>query len=318
MAEKWIINPLEELKSQEIETAPELKKIRDQIWKNTEEYEINKWDTIAGIAKAYWVSYVDLLDLNILLWKQFVFRWKTQSNILIKQWDKIKIPKNIDEFNSNLEKIKEISKVLNLNRLVINRDINWIKSELNWTLFSRRIQSIWLPNVLDWFINSQKQQIDPRLPRIVDSSREVNVTCANLVRMLMGQSVNPWDLKPDEKKYLQKQNVDAWMLPEELLKIWFTQPHNLMWEFDKWRIGDMDPLKQDQKKVYDAKVSALWKYLETSWVKWSLVPYYFIHSSYNEEHENIIGIVKTNTIILINQYSQGLVLSSSQLLKYEM
>lgn len=280
MTEKTNYNPLEELRSQEAESTPELKKIREQIWKNTEDYEIKKWDTVAGIAKQRWISYTDLIDLNILLWKQFTFRWKNQSNILIKQWETIKIPKDIKEFNSNLEKIKEISRVLNLNRQVLSRDTKWIKNELSWGLFSRRIQSIWLPKVLWGFINAQRLQIDPRLPRIVDSWREVHVTCANLIRTLMAQSVNIWDLKPEEKKFLQKQNVDAWMLPEELMKIWFLQKHNLMWEFDSTRIWDIDPLKQDQKKQYDAKILELWKYLEKSWVAWSLVPYYFIHSNY--------------------------------------
>gem|GEM_PF-2899188 len=53
----------------------------------------------------------------------------------------------------------------------------------------------------------------------MDHSRETSVSCANLIRTMMAQSVNAGDLNKDEKKFFRKQNLHAWILPNELKKI---------------------------------------------------------------------------------------------------
>ncbi|MDD2487534.1 MAG: LysM domain-containing protein [Candidatus Gracilibacteria bacterium] len=280
MADLDQIKPLEELKAGNIEENPELTRIRNIIVSNTVKYEIKDGDTISSIAKNGGFSESDLIDLNMLLGKNLKTKGKNQSIIVIKPGEKIFIPRDIQEFNRNLEKIKEISKILNLNRKITNRDSKIIKKELDGSLFSKRVQSIGLPNILDGFMNAQKSQMDPRLPRIVDSSREVNVTCANLIRTLMSQSVNVGDIRPEEKRFLQKQNIDAWMLPAELKSIGFSQPINLMEHFDGKKIGEINPLKETDRKEYESGILDLGKYLERSGVKGSLVPYYFIYSNY--------------------------------------
>jgi len=68
-------------------------------------------------------------------------------------------------------------------------------------------------------IKTQSVIFDPQLPRTVDDSRKRAATCANLLRTFMAYSVNINDLSKSEQEFLRKQNVDAWILPTELMKV---------------------------------------------------------------------------------------------------
>lgn len=96
----------------------------------------------------------------------------------------------------------------------------------------------------------------------------------------MAYSVNPKDLSPSERAFFRKQNVDAWMLPEELRKTGFVQKESLIPHFDPSRIGEGDPFKADKREEYEKGVVSMGKYLESQGKPFSLVPIYFRHSHY--------------------------------------
>lgn len=251
-----------------------LDKLYNDIKLNSKEHIVSSWDSIYAIAKDNSMNVDDLLLLNSIIGKEFQIRGK---NVLIKAWDIVYIPKNIDIFNNNLSKLREIKEILNINEKLTKSELNTLKLDTN--LYPRRVQSIGLAKVLDGFSSSQESEMDPRLPRIVDSGRETQVSCANLIRTLMAQSVNVWYLKNDEKAFLKKQNLHAWILPTELKNIWYDQKfEELMSFFDKDKIWQMNPI--DNQKSYDQKIIELNNYLEKNWVPGSLVPYYFKYSKF--------------------------------------
>lgn len=249
-------------------------KLYSDIKINSKEQVVSNGDSIYAIAKENSMNVDDLLLLNSIIGKEFIVRWK---NVLIKAWDIVYIPKNIDIFNNNLSKLKEIKEILNINQELTKWELSSMKLEMN--LYPTRVQSIGLPKILGGFIASQEAEYNPELPRIVDSGRETHVSCANLIRTLMAQSVNIADLKPGEKEFLKKQNLDAWILPTELEKIWYGQRFaDLMTLFDQDKIGQVDPISN--QKAYDKRVLELNNYIEKNWVPGSLVPYYFKFSKY--------------------------------------
>lgn len=261
-------------KLKEFKKSPELNAIYSDIKGNSKEYIVSKWETVFWIAKKNWMNLDDLILLNYIVWNEFK---QNKKSILIKPGDKIYIPKDIENFNWNVWKIKEIKKIFDFNEKIAKSELWMLKEEINF--YPERVQSIWLPKILKWFVNAQKAEYDPILPRIVDKEREEKVSCANLIRLLMLQSVNIWHLTPEEKVFFRKQNLDARILPSELQKIWFDQKfRDLMSYFDKSKVWQIDPI-WDQE-WYDKKVLELAKYLEKSWVEWSLVPLYFKNSRY--------------------------------------
>ncbi len=162
---------------------------------------------------------------------------------------------------------------------VAKRDVSILKREAVRGIFPSRPQSSG-PALLSGFAASQERSVDPELPRIVDIARQASVSCANLVRTLMAYSVNPSDLKPSERAFFRKQNVDAWMLPEELRKVGFEQKHSLIPHFDASKIGDNDPFTPESREKYEKGVVEMGRYLEAEGKPFSLVPIYFRHSNY--------------------------------------
>ncbi|MDD4151245.1 MAG: LysM peptidoglycan-binding domain-containing protein [Candidatus Gracilibacteria bacterium] len=257
-----------------LKNSESLNGIKKDIKENSKEYTISKGDSIYQIAKNNSMKVEDLILFNNMLGKEFKINKK---NILIKAGDIVFVPKDIETFNDNLLKIKEIKKIFDTNDKITKSDLGMLKEEINF--YPQRVQSIGLGKMLDGFVGAQKAEYDPRLSRIVDEKRETNVSCANLIRTLMAQSVNIGNLDVNEKAFFKKQNLDAWILPSELQKIKFDQKfRDLMSYFDKSKIGQVDPI--GDQEGYDKKVLELASYLESSGIKGSLVPLYFKHSKF--------------------------------------
>jgi hypothetical protein len=99
-------------------------------------------------------------------------------------------------------------------------------------------------------------------------------------------------MTPGEKRFFQKQNLHAWILPEELKAIGSTQPMNLNAFFDSSKIMAQDPLIIEKASEYQKEIIRLGKYLETSNIPGSLVPFWFRRSgskdkvaAYNHDKE---------------------------------
>ena len=257
-----------------------MKQLRLEIEKNSLPYQVQKNDTIASIANRAGISTDELLDLNAFLDTSLIRRGKNGNNILIKPGQSILIPKNADLFHTHIERMSEYARVGKLNQKVEAGKINEIAIE---PIFASSVRSIGLPNCLTGFVESQKMSYDPNLPRVVDRSREKQVTCANAMRTLMAQCMNITDLSPKEQAFQRKQNVDAWMLPTELMKIDFEQKFGeIMGMFEPSAIGGADPIKKDKIGEYRETIKSMNTYMEENGdaLKGSFVPYYFKRSHY--------------------------------------
>lgn len=221
-----------------------MQRLKQDIEKNATPYHIRKNDTIAMIADRVGIRTEELLDLNAFLDKPLVRRGKSGSNILIKEGQSIFTPKDPELFHKHIDRIAEYTRVAQLNEKVRTGKINEIRIA---PIFASSVQSLGLPNYLLGFIRAQQNAYDPLHPRVVDRSRESQVTCANAMRTLMGQSMNIADLSPKEQAFQRKQGIDAWMLPTELMAIGYKQEFGeIMDMFDSRAIGSSDPIKKDK------------------------------------------------------------------------
>lgn len=259
---------------------PELAAEREKLKKNAKTYEVQSGDTVDKIARAFGMeNYLDLVNFNRLLGNPLAEKGTSGKNFLIKPGQELFVPDDSREFSESLGRIRRISESVALNEKIARRDASVLRREAVRGLFPNRPQSSGT-SLLSGFASSQERTLDPELPRIVDIARQASVSCANLVRTLMAYSVNPGDLSKTERAFFRKQNVDAWMLPEELRKIGFEQKHSLMSAFDPSKVGENDPFHADKLAEYERGVVAMGKYLESSGKPFSLVPIYFRHSSY--------------------------------------
>lgn len=262
-------------------------------WKTS--YYVKAWDSFDEISRKYWITTKSLILFNYLYWITFDINW---SNVKIKEWDLIYIPENTEAFNSAFQDVQVALEILSVNtKLNTSKNLNLFKESLWMNIFPNKPQSIWFKKYLDWFRLSQELELDPKLPRVVDIENQEKTTCANFVRTLMWQSVNTSDLNEKEGKFLQKQWIDAWMLPEELKKIWFEQKNSLMEYFDGSMVLNENPINNNGS--YLEWTIRIWNKLKSNpdKYKWSFVPYYFQHSNFkykvkdynsdkNEKHFN--------------------------------
>lgn len=270
--------------------------LKGPLLKIMEPYPIKEWDNISIVANNFWIeNFEDLVDVNRILWIEFEKKW---NNIIVKKWNTILVPKKekLEDFYNELVKIKKISWILETNKKLKQESIAKLSSkQLNdlkrsifedWNIFPSNTKSPGAYKMWQSFIASQKYVFDEENPRIVDvssvvspmSAKPSSATCANLVRRYMFYCVSSEDLTPEENEFFRKQNIHAWMLPEELISIWFTQKINLMDNFDPTKIGSENPIWDKEK--YDKDMISLVKYLEKSWVPNSLVPFYFKYSKF--------------------------------------
>lgn len=260
-----------------------MQRLRSDIGKNMTTYLVRKNDTIASIADHFGIDTGELLDLNTFLDKPLAHKWRNGTKILIKPDQTIFIPKDMDLFRKHINRVSEYARVGKLNQKVLNGDIDAIRVE---PIFASSVRSIGLPNCLSGFIESQKISYDPSLPRVVDRSRESQVTCANAMRTLMNQCMNVIDLSPKERKFQEKQNVDAWMLPTELIGIGYEQKFGeiIGTMFDPQAIGSTNPIKKEKMEEYREAIRTMNAYLEKNGdsLVGSYVPYYFKRSHYKD------------------------------------
>ncbi|MCK9272831.1 hypothetical protein M0P65_04770 [Candidatus Gracilibacteria bacterium] len=262
--------------------------LKGPLLKIMEPYPIKEGDNISVIASNFGIeNYEDLVDVNRILGVEFEKRGK---NIIVKKGNTILVPKKdkLENFFGELEKIKKISGILETNKKLKQEVIkNLSEKQLknlkrsifeNRNIFPENTKSPGAWKMGQSFIETQKYIFDEENPRIVDVGTQSTVSCANLVRRYMFYCVSSEDLTPEENEFFRKQNIDAWMLPEELISIGFTQKMNLMNNFDSAKIGSPDPI--GDKEGFDKDMIKLTKYLEKSGVPNSLVPFYFKFSKF--------------------------------------
>jgi hypothetical protein len=258
--------------------------IKSDLIKYFDKYDIQKWDTMTSISNKFWMtSYKDLILLNSLLWVEFEYLNKNINSVILQNWYKMYVPKYwmIGKINTKLNDLKKIQHTLEINDKI---DLN---NNLDITSFSEELYPsmviwLWVEKMLKWFIEAQKQEFDPYLPRIVDVKWQTTISCANLIRTLLSYSVDKQKLTDKEKAFFQAQWLDAWILPEAFKELWYIQKFNLMDNFDEYYIWTPYPVPKENQKKYDEDIIKLWKYLEKSWIVWSILPFYFRYSDYTK------------------------------------
>lgn len=249
-----------------------------------DKYVIQKWDTMTGISNKFWMTnYKDLILLNSLLWVEFEYWNENLDSVILQEWYAMYVPKYgmIGNINSKLNELKKIQYTLE-----INDKIN-LNNSLDLTTFSEDLYPsmviwLWVEKMLKWFIEAQKQEFDPYLPRIVDVRRQTVVSCANLIRTLLSYSVDKQKLTDKEKLFFQAQWLDAWILPEAFKEIGYIQKFNLMDNFSEYYVWTPNPVPKENQKKYDDDTIQLWKYLEKNGIVWSILPFYFRYSDYTK------------------------------------
>lgn len=161
-----------------------------------------------------------------------------------------------------------------------NYEKDALKERDNTLLFPLSVQTIWLERLSEGLLwNMSKWWLVEGInPLMVDVEWEDEVNCAATMKSIIAFSKNPLDRSLSEDKYVRKKWIDAWILPEELKKVWYNQAINLMKYFDKNRIWNPDIVWD--KEGYKKWLLETWNYLKNNWKIWSMLFIYFNLSDY--------------------------------------
>ena len=200
-------------------------------------------------------------------------------DVLIKPGQSILVPKDVKLFQTHIARISEYARVGKLNQKMDAGKIDEITVE---PIFASSVRSIGLPNVFRGFRESQKLTYEPIHPRGIDRAWENNVNCARALRSVRNDSIALIDLTPEERKFEDKQKIDAWMLPTELMNVGFEQkfPEIIATMFDPNLLGGDEPIRREKLEEYRNTVKMMNAYLEQGGetLVGSYVPYYFKRS----------------------------------------
>lgn len=289
---------------------------RKEFKENTKEYTVEKWDTLGWIAFKNWFeNYWELIEFNEALWNEI---WKNKHRIYI--WDIIFLPKDIEKYKREKNEILNLLKQKKLNDAVTSWDLSNLKGELNERIFPKKPVSIWLRRYLEWFWNYQERVFDPEHARSVLQSMERSASCSHFVKMVLSQSENLKELPAKYRKFLLKENIDAWNFPIEIKKIWSSQVMDLMEFFEEWRIQSRFPITKENEPLYENQILELWEYLKNKWKVWSLVPIYFRWSHYLDnvfESNKIRNDKHFNTHMAIFIWNRSMNFEASEVIKNE-
>lgn len=149
----------------------------------------------------------------------------------------------------------------------------------NSLLFPIKVQTIWVYRMAKGFLwNMSKGGLKIVHPPLVDVWWEKLVYCAWTIKGFFWFSKNQNDRSKAEDIYVNKEWIDAWTLPNELAKLWFTQEINLMSSFDESRVWEKDIVWN--KETFRDWLLKVWSYLKEKWVPGSLLFMYFNLSNY--------------------------------------
>lgn len=276
-----------------IETNTSLNKnIKNDLYENIKKdlinyfdrYVIESWDTMTSIANKYWITnYKDLILLNSILWVEFEYLNKNVDSVVLQKWYAMYVPKYgmLGNINNKLNELRKIQYTLEINNK-IDLDNNLDVKTISQDLYPNSVVWLWVEKMLGGFIEAQKREFDPYLPRIVDVQWQTTISCANLIRTLLAYSVDKQSLTDKEKAFFQAQWLDAWILPEALKQLWYIQKFNLMNNFSEYYIWTPYPVQKENQQKYEEDLIKLWKYLESDWIVWSILPIYFRYSDYTK------------------------------------
>ncbi len=147
-------------------------------------------------------------------------------------------------------------------------------------LFPKQVNTIWLDrmsNAMLW--NIKKWWLDVIHPPFVDYAWFERVYCAGTIKWFLSSLKNPSDRTGLENSYINREWIDAWMLPDELRRAGlYYQFYDMMNHFDFEKVGQNDIVKD--KDSYYQSLLQTWNHLKNHWVPWSILFIYFNLSNY--------------------------------------
>ena len=241
-------------------------------------YKIERWDNIRYIANKFGVSPKELWIIRKITEN---LDPKRSIDFLIA-WDNIFVPESYskyEEFKENVKEFEEKKKYERNNELYEKGDRETLKKQIDFNIFPRVAQKIWIAEMSKALINNMKYSLNPYNPQLVDVQREDWVNCAGMMRAFYSSSIPEKNRSLEMRRYSEKQNIDAWKLPQEMIKIWFTRTNNLMKYFDHSKIWKKEIVHD--KEWYFNELLEIWNKLN-NWeiTVGSMIPAYFKLSRY--------------------------------------
>lgn len=159
------------------------------------------------------------------------------------------------------------------------------KNELDNTinsqnLFPTQVRTIGLDRMSSALLgNIKKWWLDVIHPPFVDYWWFEEVYCAGTMKWFLWALKNPSDRTNLENSYINKEWVDAWMLPDQLRRAGlYYQFYDMMDNFDFEKVGQNN-IVVDREKYYQSLLQT-GNHLKNHWVEWSMLFIYFNLSSY--------------------------------------
>lgn len=180
--------------------------------------------------------------------------------------------------SSSLEIDKEIKSVLFRKQNETNKDS--LRKWVEHSLFPKEVQTMWIDRFAKWFLWNMAYTYSPEHPPLRDIWWFHDINCAGTMRDTIGYSKSDNDRSKAETWYINKENIDAWKLPDELWKLWYEQIFNLMNLFNKTKIWSEQIVYPNKVDEYNSILLEIWKYLEENPEPGSFLAMYFKLSSY--------------------------------------
>lgn len=152
----------------------------------------------------------------------------------------------------------------------------------NHLLFPSSTISLWIDRVIGGVLwNVEKWWLDMIHPPFVDYWWFTQVYCAWTIKWFLASFKNPSNRTSLENSYINREGIDAWMLPDELRRTWlYFQLNDLMKFFDYSKVWQRDIVKD--KNWYRQSLLETGEHLKNNWVPWSILFIYFNLSSYKD------------------------------------
>ncbi len=182
-------------------------------------------------------------------------------------------------------------------------------------LFPSQVRTIGLDRMSSAMLgNIKKWWLDVIHPPFVDYWWFEEVYCAGTMKWFLWALKNPSDRTSLENSYINREWVDAWMLPDQLKKAGlYYQFYDHMDHFDFDKVGQNNIIK-DKEKYYQSLLQT-GNHLKNHWVEWSMLFIYFNLSSYKwrvKEYNQEKLLTNPNAQLSINTH-QAMFLGNSDM-----
>lgn len=284
-----------------LEDNPALERKRAEIRSGTMDSRlIEKGDTIAQLAREYGVhDYHDLVTLNQIAGTSLKVSGSKRDKVTIRAGETIKVPRDPEVFARQIAEIRRINQIQQTNKALetgaTKDQVKTLRGSVETPLFPGFRQSLGMHRLNAGLIGNLQASMHMDAPRQVDSKFEGGTgkrmaSCAHYYRQVIRSAINPGDMPEEWVEFMNKEDIDAWELPAELLtlkvkgKNEFVRTHNFMSFFDTSKFGNKNsPVLTGKEKEYASALAELDQYLQKPEAKNSVIPIYYQFSNFQKK-----------------------------------